>query len=67
MAALDGGVARMLELIKAPGFLDEEFNSPFGQMTRGQFLMAPVLDLTVHRWDLAKGTGQNHHSGQRTG
>ncbi len=28
-------------------------------MTRGQFLITPTWDLLMHRWDLAKGTGQN--------
>ena len=28
-------------------------------MARGEFLMAPFLDLLVHTWDLAKGTRQN--------
>ena len=59
VAALDAGVARVLELIKRPGSAEQQINSAFGQMTRGQFLMAPFMDLLVHSWDLAKGSGQN--------
>ena len=59
VAALDAGVARVLELIKAPGSAAQQINTPFGQMTRGEFLMAPFMDHLVHSWDLAKGTGQN--------
>jgi uncharacterized protein (TIGR03086 family) len=59
IAALEAGVAQILELIKAPGSADQQINTPFGQMTRGQFIMNPFLDLLVHTWDLAKGTGQN--------
>ena len=59
VAALDAGVARILELAKAPGFLERELNTPYGPMSGGHFLMNPFTDLLIHRWDLAKGTGQN--------
>ena len=59
VAALDAGVARILELVKASGSADKQIKTPFGEMTRGQCLMAPFMDLLVHTWDLAKGTGQN--------
>ena len=28
-------------------------------MTRGEVIMMPFLDLLIHSWDLAKGTGQS--------
>ena len=59
VAALDAGVARVLELIKAAGSAETQINTPFGAMTRVQFLMVLFLDLLVHKWDLAKGTGQS--------
>ena len=33
--------------------------TPFGAMPGGQFIMAPITDMIVHAWDLAKATGQN--------
>ena len=57
--AFDAGVAQVLELIKSEGSAEKPINTPFGQMKRAEFLMAPFLDLLVHRWDLAKGTGQS--------
>ena len=59
VAAFDAGVARVLELIKAPGSADKHIETPLGAMTRVEFLMAPFMDLLVHQWDLAKGTSQN--------
>ena len=58
VAALDAGIAKVLELVKAPGSAGYQINSPFGQMTRGEFLMAPFMDLLIHSWDLSRGTGQ---------
>ena len=46
-------------IIKAAGSVDTPISTPFGDMTRGQFLITPTWVLLVHRWDLAKGTGQN--------
>ncbi len=57
--ALDDNVAKVMGIIKATGSADVQINTPFGEMTRGQFMMTPVWDLVVHKWDLAKGTGQN--------
>ena len=59
VSALEAGVAKVLEFVKAPGSAATRINTPFGEMTRGECLMAPVMDLLVHTWDLAKGTGQN--------
>ena len=34
--------------------------TPFGEMPAGQFIMTPMMDMVVHRWDLASATGQNN-------
>ena len=33
--------------------------TPFGPMPAGNFLMIPMGDLVVHKWDLAKATNQS--------
>ena len=33
--------------------------TPFGEMPAGHFIMIPMFDLVIHRWDLASATGQN--------
>jgi len=57
--ALDAGVSRNLELIKASGALEEEIDTPYGRMPTFQIMVNSFLDLLIHRWDLAKGTGQS--------
>ena len=32
--------------------------TPFGEMPAGHFMMIPMLDLVVHRWDMASATNQ---------
>ena len=59
LKALDANVAKVMDIIKASGSADTQINTPFGEMTRGQFMMTPTWDLVVHKWDLAKGTAQN--------
>jgi len=56
---LYAGLARVLEVVKSQSSLDQRINSPFGEMTRGEFLINPTWDLLVHTWDPAKGTNQN--------
>ena len=34
--------------------------TPFGEMPAGHFLMIPMLDMVIHRWDLASAIGQNN-------
>jgi uncharacterized protein (TIGR03086 family) len=34
--------------------------TPFGEMPAGHFIMIPMLDMVIHRWDLASATGQNN-------
>ena len=57
--SLDDGVAKVMGILKAAGSVDTAISTPFGDMTRGQFMINPTWDLLLHRWDLAKGTGQN--------
>ncbi len=59
VAAFDARAGRVLGWIKARGAANKQVNTPFGQMPAGQFLMFPTMDLLVHRWDLAKGIGQD--------
>ena len=33
--------------------------TPFGEMPAGNFIMIPMFDMVIHRWDLASATGQN--------
>ena len=39
--------------------LEETVETPFGAMPGGNFIMIPITDMIIHRWDLAKATGQN--------
>ncbi len=59
LAAFDTGISQVLDLLKAPGVIDKELDTPFGRLTGGQFLLMPFTDLLIHQWDLAKGTGQD--------
>lgn len=65
VAALDAGVASVLEMVKASGALEKSLNTPFGPMTGGQFLFFPFMDLLIHTWDLAKATGQDTRLNRR--
>ena len=40
--------------------LSTVLTTPFGDMPAGHFMMIPMLDMVVHRWDLASATGQNN-------
>ena len=39
--------------------LETVVETPFGSMPAGFFLMIPLVDIIVHKWDLAKATNQN--------
>ena len=39
--------------------LEETVETPFGAMPGGNFIMIPITDMIIHKWDLAKATGQN--------
>ena len=52
---------KVLQAIKAPGAM-EKLVDPFGSgqgMPFGNFLMFPMSDIVIHKWDLAKGTNQD--------
>ena len=49
LEALDAGVARNLELLKTPGVVDKELDTPFGHMTAAQFMFNPFTDLLIHQ------------------
>jgi len=34
--------------------------TPFGEMPAGNFMMIPMLDMVIHRWNLASATEQNN-------
>ena len=39
--------------------LETVVETPFGAMPAGNFLMIPMADTFIHKWDLAKATNQN--------
>jgi len=57
--AFAAGTTRVVDLLKSTGDLDRVISTHFGPMPIANFLMFPILDLVFHKWDLAKGTGQN--------
>lgn len=59
VAAFEGSTGALLQAIKAPGALEKVVEAPFGKMPGSQFIMIPFADLLIHKWDLAKATGQD--------
>ena len=57
--AFVGSTSRVLEAVKAAGALDSLVDTGFGETPAGRFLMAPIADLVIHKWDLATATGQD--------
>ena len=39
--------------------LESVVHTPFGEMPAAGFLLIPLGDIVIHRWDLSKATGQN--------
>lgn len=39
--------------------LEETVETPFGPMPAGNFIMIPITDMIIHKWDLGKATGQD--------
>ena len=39
--------------------LEDTVETPFGAMPGGNFIIIPITDMVIHKWDLAKGTGQD--------
>jgi len=59
VAAFEGSTGALLEAIKASGALEKVVDAPFGKMPGSQLIMIPFADLLIHKWDLAKATGQD--------
>lgn len=45
--------------LEAPGVLDQTWHFPFGDMPGPQAIGVVLLETVVHRWDLARATGQD--------
>ncbi|MCH7714298.1 MAG: TIGR03086 family protein [Chloroflexi bacterium] len=39
--------------------LEEIVETPLGAMPAGNFIMIPITDMIIHKWDLANATGQH--------
>ena len=39
--------------------LEKTVETPFGSMPGKNFIMIPIADMVIHKWDLAKATGQD--------
>ena len=57
--AFAAGTSRVLDLLKSTSDLNQVIETPFGPMPIANFIMFPILDIVIHKWDLAKGTGQD--------
>ena len=57
--AFAAGTTRVLNLLKSTSDLNQVVETPFGPMPIANFVMFPTLDIVIHKWDLAKGTGQD--------
>ena len=57
--AFVAGANRVLDFLKSADDLSKVIDTPFGPLPLGQIVLFPTLDITVHKWDLAKGTNQN--------
>jgi uncharacterized protein (TIGR03086 family) len=51
--------AQVLELAKTPGVMEKTITTSRGETMGGQLLMGSFMDVLIHGWDLAKGTGQD--------
>ena len=56
--AFVAGANRVLDFLKSAD-LNKEIETPFGPMSLGKIVFFPTMDITVHKWDLAKGTNQD--------
>ena len=57
-AAFEAATSGLLNTVKATD-LEKMIEAPFATLPVGQLLMIPFADMLIHKWDLAKATGQN--------
>ena len=57
--AFTAGTNDVLNLLKTTDDLMEVIETPFGSMPIAHFAMFPTIDIIIHKWDIAKGTGQS--------
>ena len=57
--AFAAGTGRVLDLLKSTKDLNQVIETAFGPLPIANFVMFPTLDIVIHKWDLAKGTGQS--------
>lgn len=57
--AFAAGTTRVADLMKSTNDWNQIVETPFGPLPITRWVMFPILDLVLHRWDLAKGTGQD--------
>ena len=50
---------KVLEEAMKPGKMEKKYQTPFGEMSGGEFMFGAFMDNLVHGWDLTKATGQN--------
>lgn len=58
VASFDESAAQCLAAFQGDGVMERTFTLPFGQMPGAALLGLATTDAFVHRWDLAKATGQ---------
>ncbi len=63
-SALQAVTGRFVEALESMD-LEEPLDTPFGLIPASRFILFPMADLVIHKWDLAKATGQDcfidHH------
>ena len=57
--AFAAGTTRVLDLLKSISDLNQIVETTLGPTSIANFIMFPTLDIVIHKWDLAKGTGQD--------
>ncbi|MFW6195267.1 MAG: TIGR03086 family metal-binding protein [Chloroflexota bacterium] len=58
-AAFEALAHNAVRLAREAGALEREYTTPMGDMAGGYLVMMMFMDQVIHRWDLAKATGQD--------